>query len=205
VTGLSEAMSEALAPLASRLLCRLVAYASLVEDEVWVGLDPEAGAVLWTEFADRYQFRAGTNPDRWPAIVEPSPSVAWDLGPIFTGGHPGGFAAGSRAVAALVLGTLQDCTEWPETVVFHDWVHPSHLFRPHSIDEPEEVPGWDVGGLFPNGDYTIFVGRDYSFGILGHPWERSLCVFGVGAVATFAARNRGILTKILRRDGRPAQ
>jgi hypothetical protein len=52
---------------------------------------------------------------------------------------------------ALVLGTLQDCTEWWETVVFHDWAHPSALFRPHKVDEPEEVPGWDIGGLFPNG------------------------------------------------------
>jgi Protein of unknown function (DUF2716) len=99
----------------------------------------------------------------------------------------------SRDVAALVLGTLQDCTEWWETVVFHDWAHPSALFRPHKVDEPEEVPGWDIGGLFPNGDYTIFVGRDDAFGILGHPLEHTLCVFGEPAVRAFAARNRGPL------------
>ncbi len=37
------------------------------------------------------------------------------------------------------------------------WAHPSSLFRPHKVDHPEEVPGWEVGGLFPNGDSTIFV------------------------------------------------
>jgi Protein of unknown function (DUF2716) len=82
-------------------------------------------------------------------------------------------------------------------------VHPSCLFRPHKVDEPDEVRGWDVGGLFPNGDYTIFVGRDYALGILGHPWEHSLCVFGEPAVAAFAARNHGVLTRVLRRDGQP--
>lgn len=174
-----------------------------MEDEVWAELDWDAGKVLWAEFADRYQFRAGTSPDKWPAIVEPIPSVVWDLYPVFTGHYPGGFAAGSRGVAALVLDTLRACTEWPETVVFHDWVHPSRLFGPHEVDEPEEVRGWDVGGPFPNCDYTIFVSRDYAFGIVGHPWERSLCVFGESAVAGFAARDQGAFTKGPRRDGQP--
>ena len=176
-----------------------------VDDEVWVELDWDAGKVLWAGFADRYQFRASISPGGWPAIVEPTPSVVWDLRPVFEGDYPGGFTAGSREVAGLVLGTVQDCTEWWESIVFHDWVHPSCLFRPHKVDEPEEVPGWDVGGLFPNGDYTIFVGRDYAFGILGHPWERSLCVFGQTAMAAFATRNQGILTTVLRRDGRRVQ
>jgi hypothetical protein len=174
-----------------------------VEEDAWVDLDWDAGKVLWAEFAERFQFRSGVDPRDWPAIVEPVPSVVWDLSPVFTGEYSGGFAAGCRDVAALVLGTLQDCTEWYETVLFHDWVHPSHLFRPHKVDGPNEVPGWDVGGLFPNGDYTIFVGRDYAFGILGHPWEQSLCVFGARAEAAFTARNRNVLTTVLRRDAQP--
>jgi hypothetical protein len=179
-------------------------YCSAVEDDVWVELEPDVERVLWAEFAQRFQFRAGVNPKSWPAIVEPAPSGVWDLAPIFESEAVGGFAAGSRQVAALVLGTLQDCVEWPETVAFHDGVHPSLLFRPHTADRPEDVPGWDVGGLFPNGDYTILIGRDFAFGIVGHPWERSLCVFGEPAVAAFARRNRGILHTVLRRDGRPA-
>jgi hypothetical protein len=67
------------------------------------------------------------------------------------------------------------------------------------------VPGWDVGGLLPNGDYTIFVGRDHAYGILGHPWERSLCIFGEPALAVFTARNQAIPPTILRRDGNPVR
>ena len=76
------------------------------------------------------------------------------------------------------------------------------LFRPHQVDDPREVPGWDTGGLFPNGDYTIFVGREDGFGLVGHPWERSLCVFGAPAVDAFVARNVGILATVIRRDAR---
>jgi hypothetical protein len=71
--------------------------------------------------------------------------VVWDLAPVFDGSFPGGPLAGRAAVAGLVLGTLQDCTEWYESVAFHDGVHPSALFLPHAVEVPQEVPGWDEG------------------------------------------------------------
>ena len=49
------------------------------------------------------------------------------------------------------------------------------------------VGGWRRGTL--HGDYTIFLGRQDAFGLIGHPWERSLCAFGAPAVDAFVARN----------------
>jgi hypothetical protein len=171
--------------------------------DVWVEVD-DADRCLWEEFAQRFHFRAGTSPASWPAIDEPTPSTAWDLSSVFAGECLGGFATGVRRVAELVLGTLQDCTVWYESVVFHDWVHPSKVFRPHAAGSVDDVPGWDTGGLFPNGDYTIFVNPGYRFGILGHPWERSLCVFGDEALASVSKRDIGILRPVIRRNGQPA-
>ena len=31
---------------------------------------------------------------------------------------------------------------------------------------------------FPDGEYCIFLADDFSFGTFGHPWQRSVCVFG---------------------------
>ncbi|WP_436535596.1 DUF2716 domain-containing protein [Actinoplanes sp. HUAS TT8] len=174
-----------------------------MSEDCWIDLDWEVGKILWNDFAARFHFRAGTTQSNWPAIVEPAPSITWDLSPIFEGDCPGGFTAGMIAVAGLVLGTLQDCTDWYEAVAFHDAVHPSALFRAHQADEPQDVPGWDTGGLFPNGDYTIFVGRDQAFGIVGHPWEQSLCVFGAAAVNAFTTRNVTVLDATLRRRSEP--
>jgi hypothetical protein len=56
----------------------------------------------------------------------------------------------------------------------------------------------------PERDYTIFVGRDHTFGIVGHPWEQSLCVFGDRAVDAFAARNHGVVETIIRRRAKPS-
>jgi len=32
--------------------------------------------------------------------------------------------------------------------------------------------------IFPDGDYYAFLRHDFSMGTFGHPWERTLCVFG---------------------------
>jgi hypothetical protein len=172
-----------------------------IEDDVWTKLEHDAQRLLWAEFADRYQFRVGVKPDVWPAIPEPTPSITWDLSSVFTSGD---FANHSRGVAQLVLDLLTACTEWWESLVFHDWVHPSVLFWPHRIDSLDEVPRWQTGGLFPNGDYTILLARGDRFGVFGHPWEQSLCVFGAHALTTMDRLNRSTLTQVLREDGRPA-
>lgn len=38
--------------------------------------------------------------------------------------------------------------------------------------------------MFPNGDYYTFARPDFSEGTFGHPWERTLCVFGPRLVET---------------------
>jgi Protein of unknown function (DUF2716) len=172
-----------------------------MEDNVWTELEHDAERQLWAEFADRYQFRAGTRPEAWPGIHEPTPSVTWDLSEVFTGND---FADGSRRVAQLLLELLTASTEWWESLVFHDWVHPSILFWPHRVDSLDGIPGWQTGGLFPNGDYTILLAWGDRFGVFGHPWEQSLCVFGAQAVDTLDRLDHGTLTQILREDGYPA-
>lgn len=38
---------------------------------------------------------------------------------------------------------------------------------------------------FPNGDYSIYVPPDLTFGFFAHPWEQSLCVFGASFIEVF--------------------
>ena len=102
------------------------------------------------------------------------------------------------SVAGFVLGALQDCTEWYESVAFHDGVHPSAMFRPHALGVPHEDLRWDDGGLFPDGDFMIFVPRDHGYGIVGDPWAQTLCVFGMPAVEAVGRRNAGVLKPRLR-------
>lgn len=63
-------------------------------------------------------------------------------------------------------------------------------------------PDWRVSA-YPKGDYSIFLREDFSEGIVGHPWEQSLCVFGERLVGSLG-RTLATWLPVIRIDGRPA-
>jgi hypothetical protein len=135
---------------------------------------------FWTPFDAAFRFRPGMDPATWPAIVEPSGSLTFDLGRVFS--REGGFAADEDALNALTLAAMTKVFKEGTKLVALDWQHQSYWFWPHrqaASSEPWRIPP------FPNGDYFIFLTEDLTQGTFGHPWEQTFCVFGrdmVGAL-----------------------
>jgi hypothetical protein len=70
-------------------------------------------------------------------------------------------------------------TEFPGDPLFVvlEWQHPGYIFDAEAHANAAEDAEWRVP-VYPNGDYYIF-GRDgFNEGTFGHPWERTLCVYG---------------------------
>jgi hypothetical protein len=161
----------------------------------WLELDWEIQRELWREFKEEFEFQHG----RRPAIREPVPSVTWALPPCGTPDAP--FPDAALPVAQLVCDVLRDCVEYWEPVFYHDGVHPSAQYRPQRVNDIADLDNWEYTH-YPNGDYTIFVAKDLSWGMLGDQHEDILCVFGAPAVDAMARLNQGVLTHVLRRDGK---
>ena len=128
---------------------------------------------FWAPFDDRFRFRAGINPDAWPAIKEPSGSVTFDLGPVFE--RADGFSADEDALNDQVLSAMTAVFPADVPLVALDWQHPSYWFWPHrqaADGEPWRIPP------FPDGDYYAIITQDLEQGTFGHPWEQTICVFG---------------------------
>ncbi|WP_246594970.1 DUF2716 domain-containing protein [Actinoplanes auranticolor] len=139
----------------------------------WQPIPMDADDRYWDLFYQRFAFRPGMA--SWPAIDEPRPSVTFDLGPIFAGSHPQ-FMAGTAAINSLALVALTRVLEPDASVVVLDWQHQTYRFWPHLFAcQPDQR--WPTT-VVPNGDYYIFLTEDMSTGTFGHPWERTLCVFG---------------------------
>jgi hypothetical protein len=129
------------------------------------------------EIRDRFSLcfgcRASTTPDGWPAMDEPTPSVTFDLGQIPDGAHRGASydAINAEALRAFVL-ALPSGSE----LLVLDWQHPAYRLRPSQLAFAWE-PEWPVP-VYPDGDYFAFLVPDLTAGAFGHPWEKTLCVFG---------------------------
>jgi hypothetical protein len=72
-----------------------------------------------------------------------------------------------------------------EEIYALDWQHESFIFNPHEYrnfarewyDESRDVNVY-FPSYYPNGDYYFFIAKDFSYGLLGHPWRDEIYVFG---------------------------
>lgn len=165
----------------------------------WLGVPDDEYEYVWRRIDEEFAFHPGIDPEQWPGFREPVPSVTWDLsvGPRTPAGPASRFAVDGDEVNALGLAALRDCVAVGEWVWAMDWQHPGCRFWPHRMTGEWTVP------VFPNGDYYIFLAQDFRFGTLGHPWEKTLCVFGAELLEAFHRHNDGVLNTVLRRDGEP--
>jgi hypothetical protein len=150
-------------------------------DAAWVDVDRNEYDALWARFHERFGFRTGVDPDSWPAIHEPSPSVTFDLSIISDGARRGAAydAINSEALRAFVW-AMPDRHE----LIALDWQHPAYRFVPANQALTWQAE-WKIP-VYPDGDYFAFLSEDYAEGTFGHPWEQTICVMGERLIDSLA-------------------
>lgn len=160
-------------------------------------LSDTSRAESWAMFVAKFgELRPGLHSEDWPAIVEPSPSITFDL----RRGDGKSIAARIDATNAEALRCfVEEFDDDPRWVVL-DWQHNGYRLdaavHANTPDTEWRVP------VFPNGDYYTFARPDFSEGTFGHPWEQTLCVFGPQLVETLG-RTLATWLPVQRINGQP--
>lgn len=165
----------------------------------WRALTEEEDRAVWPAFERRFAFRAGVNPDRWPGITEPEDSRTYAIGHAY--GDEAEYARLTMDLCAKLHAALQRCVGHGEAVWVLDWQHPAHRFWPHEPFYYANEDDWPVPA-FPNGDYYIFLAQDLCFGVFGHPWEQTMCVFGRALLEALQADMPELFAAPIRIGGR---
>jgi hypothetical protein len=152
---------------------------------------------VWAPFDRRFDFRPSTT--TWPGFREPLDSVTYDIAHVH--GAPERYARMTLDLCRKLVIALRRCTSVSDYVDVLDWQHPSYRFWPHQPFEFASEDDWPIPAL-PNGDYYIFLARDQEFGVLGHPWERSMCTFGAPLLQAFARDLPLLFDRPIRRGGK---
>ncbi|GGM57613.1 hypothetical protein GCM10012275_30980 [Longimycelium tulufanense] len=170
------------------------AGSGLLFGDGWALLPQDAHDVAWDWVDAQLAFRPSMDERDWPGFAEPKPSVTWDLAEP----QPSGGAARDLDVNLLGLVALRECVEPDEWVYALSWPSQSYRFWPHRMSSGDL---WALP-VFPDGEYCVFLTQSFECGALGHPWEKTLCVFGEPLVDAFERYTVEILGTVLRRDGR---
>ncbi len=152
---------------------------------------------VWTPFDRQFRFRPSVRV--WPGFDEPVDSVSYDIGHVY--GDPEQYARLTLDLCRKLVAALRRCVKVGEFVHVLDWQHPSYRFRPHVPFKYSSEEDWPIPAL-PNGDYYIFISQDLAFGVLGHPWEQTMCVFGRPLLDAFQQDSPLLFDRPIRIGGR---
>ncbi|MDQ5823304.1 MAG: DUF2716 domain-containing protein [Chloroflexota bacterium] len=170
-------------------------------EEAWAELLHHERDAVWDRFYALFDFKPSTKAKVWPGIKEPTPSITYSIASFYkTTSNP---RVLERDLNIKTLQALRKCVPPGQRLYALDWQHPCYWFYPHRLEAAGDTYRWRVPVL-PNGDYYIFLAEDLSFGLFGHPWEQTLCVFGQALLNAFAQDMPLLFGKPVRRDGKTA-
>jgi len=139
--------------------------------DAWRELEDSERRTVWGRFSREFQFRPSTSSAHWPGIREPSTSVTYGIGHLFGRDDAESLENDLEEKALGAFRSLVSAGDWIWAL---DWQHPCYRFMPHAAGTSDSFPI----PVFPNGDYYIFLEPDFKWGWFGHPWERTICLWG---------------------------
>jgi hypothetical protein len=155
----------------------------------WKRLSEDEEDYVWGEFYKKFKFLPSVKASKWPGIAEPRSSITYKFSPTIE-------EEGLKELNRRALKAFKTCFPRGERMFALNWQHLCYSLDPH-----KRFHRWPFT-IYPDGEYYIFLARDFSLGIFGHPWERTLCVFGERLIKVFNIEDLDIISGILRIDGK---
>lgn len=133
---------------------------------------------------------------KFPSFQVPHPFITYDISEFF--GESIDLDAydnlEEKALNAFKESILDD-----EYILALDWQHECYWVNPHLELDRDEWEEWNIP-IFPNGDYSFFIQKEFKFGYLGHPWERTITIFGTEFINAFNKHKPRRFRKVLRQE-----
>jgi hypothetical protein len=149
----------------------------------WEPLPDAIAAQAMDAFQTKYAFDPGMEPSSWPSLAEPAPSITLNISSVGSGGGLT-IPQADELILRLLVAAFPPATR----LVAINYNHYAYWLWPHRLAAADRSwpDSWPVHP-YPNGDYSIFASEDLAAGTFGHPWERSLCIFGASPIASVRA------------------
>jgi hypothetical protein len=156
--------------------------------QAWELLSQSEYDAVWDNFEEKFDFRPTVNPNKFPSIKEPLGSITYQFE------YPSAENEENAItdINAKSLTAFQLLLSSNEAIYALDWQHDCYWLYPHLPFSEWRIP------VFPDGDYCIFLARNFSFGIFAHPWEQTFCIWGNILLAEFQNSKPSLFEKVIR-------
>lgn len=155
--------------------------------ENWLSLTKEEYKFVWDKIDKHFNFNPSTT--KFPSFTVSSPFITYDVS-TFPNDHE------LNDLGEKSLYVFQQITQNNEYMYALDWQHPGYWINPYLNFQKNEFGEWIVP-IYPDGDYYFFIQKDFNWGYLGHPWEKSITIFGEELINLFNKNKPIIFKKVL--------
>jgi hypothetical protein len=160
----------------------------------WVPFSDKEYDQIWERIYRDFKFEPSIS--EFPSFKVPYPFITYDVSDYF-GESVDLDAYDDLEEKALLV--FKENTSFNEYILALDWQHECYWVNPNVKFERDEFGEWIIP-IFPNGDYYFFIQKDFKWGFLGHPWERSITIFGKELINGFGKHKPRMFHKILRQE-----
>lgn len=160
--------------------------------ENWLELSEAEYEKVWNKMCEVLNFKPSTS--NFPSFEVPTPFITYDISIYFEHSNELGAYDDLEEKALLVF---KENTSRDDYLYALDWQHECYWINPGLEFEKDEFDELKVP-VFPNGDYYFFIHKDFEWGYLGHPWEKTITIFGEGLITGFEKHQPKMFQKILR-------
>ena len=138
--------------------------------ENWKKLNSIEYDSVWDKFEEKYQFRPSVS--EFPGITNKFPQLKFDIEKCYDDIFK------NEKIENIALDLFKKITKPNERMYALDWQHESYDFDPRFIIDKDEIFDEWIIPIFRNGDYYIFVTKDFKKLWFGHPWEQTITLVG---------------------------
>ncbi|MGM7701810.1 DUF2716 domain-containing protein [Pseudalkalibacillus sp. Hm43] len=158
----------------------------------WVPMNDQESEQVWTTIYEEFEFRPSTT--IFPSLSVPAPFITYDVSSYYKAKN---HEALYEDLENKVIHAFRNLTSQDELIYALEWQHEGYWFNPRDEIPSDEFGEWVVPP-FPNGDYPFYLEQNFSWGYIGHPWEKSVIVFGDALISSLENQRPKLFQQIIR-------
>lgn len=159
----------------------------------WIKINEKEENEIWDKIYNDLKFKPSVHPNDWPSLQISAPYMKYDVSDIYKDNK---YEELYKDLEEKMENIFVECTKENEYVLALDWQHQCYYFNPRIESIRDEFGEWPVP-IFPNGDYYFFIQKEFKWGFLGHPWEKSISIFGEELIQSIEQKKPKLFKKIV--------
>ena len=145
----------------------------------WIPIPQNDCDKIWGKFYKDFFFKPSIYTSDWPSIKTDKPNIKIDIAYLWDNTYD---ESNWISIINKGINSFISISNLEEEIIVLDWQHQCFYVNPKNIKGDTMLPDENTSIMFPSfipdGEYYIFITKDFENIWFGHPWEKTITIIG---------------------------